>query len=427
MKKVIIIGAGISGLATAWWLHKKFPNIEIFVIEKESHIGGNVCLKQHENFHFDVGPKGFLTQDEGVFTLKLIQELGLDKHLIFSSTNAKTRFIHYNNQTHAINLWTLIKNGLISSCCKDLFSSRYTDDSSVAEFLKRHCSKKFIQHILNPFVLATRAAHSHLLSTHMAFPSLAKQESIKGSLLLHFLRKTKMFSKNGPHSHNLATLAPHLYVLIETLQKKLPVTWLLPQQVIHIQSFDTGVQVTTKDTVISADLVIYTGPIAALPSMLNHSRITNLAKTIYPFHLSNISLAWKAKIPLPNGYGILFADEPPLFGIMFPSQIFPTLHQKQTSISLLIDGFWHEETAYAYALSALSRYLHIFNPPDAYTVFSPPDGLPQHSVNFMKLWPHVKASLPKNIKIVGQNIAGPGLNHCIASAFRAVHTLNAIE
>lgn len=425
MKKVIIIGAGISGLATAWWLCKRFPSIHVTIVESSDRIGGLVCLKQQKKFLFDLGPKGFLTQGDGAFTLQLIKELGLDQHLIVSDPKAKNRFVHYHECTHKISLWTLIKNGLITTCLKDLLAPRYHQDSSVAEFLKRHSSKNFIRHILNPFILATKAAHSHLLSTHMAFPELAQQESKHGSLFIHYLKNSKLLYKK--QSSYLASLTPSLYLLVETLQKKLPVTWKLSQQVTNIQTSTHSVQITTNHETLSADLLIYTGPIASLPSLFNHSGIVALSKTIYPLHLSNISLAWKAHQPtIPHGYGILFADEPPLLGMMFPSHIFPNQQRHQTTVSLLMEGIWHDENAYAYALSAISRYLQIFIPPDAYTVFAPPEGLPQHSVGFMKLWPHVKASLPNNIKIVGQNIAGPGMNRCIAAAFRTVQSLKAL-
>lgn len=306
MKKVIIIGAGISGLATAWWLHKKFADIQITIIESSDHVGGLICLKQQKEFFFDLGPKGFLTQGDGLLTLQLIKELGLEPYVISSNPKAKNRFIHYQEHTHKISPWTLIKNGLITTCLKDLFASRYHQDSSVAEFLKRHSSKKFIHNILNPFILATRAAHPHLLSTHMAFPEFAKQEAQYGSLCLHYLKNFSQIHKKYS-SQYLASLNPNLYVLIETLQKKLPVTWKLSQQVTNIQHSNHSVQITTNKETLSADLVIYTGPIASLPNLFDHAGILALSKTIYPLHISNISLAWRSNQPkIPHGYGILF-------------------------------------------------------------------------------------------------------------------------
>lgn len=426
MKHIVIIGAGISGLATAWWIHKKFPLANITIIEKEAHIGGCIQLKHYEHIDLDVGPKGFLTQGDGLYTLQLIKELQLNQNLIFSDPSAKERFIYYNDKMHKVSLGTLLSNGLISSCFKDLCASRYNRDSSVYEFLNRHCSPKLIHNLLNPAVLATRAGYSHLLSAQMAFPALAKLEAQSGSLLLHFL-KQKLFRKQNSKKQkfSLASLQPNLFLLIETLKNRLPATWLLSSPVTSIEHLkDNSVLITTAKHSLSADLVIYTGSISALLDLWNHPSIRPLSTKIIPFHMSNVSLAWESKLPkLPKGYGALFADEPPLLGIVYSSQIFPSQHPKRVTMSLMLDGIWHEETAYAYALSAITKYLHISTPPEAFALFSAPEGLPQHRIGFLNAWHQTKQTLPPTIKILGQNIAGPGINRCIAEAFRTVATL----
>ena len=40
MKKVLVIGGGISGLTTAYWLHKS--GIDVTVLEKEDRAGGSI-------------------------------------------------------------------------------------------------------------------------------------------------------------------------------------------------------------------------------------------------------------------------------------------------------------------------------------------------------------------------------------------------
>lgn len=419
MKHIVIIGAGISGLATAWWTHKKYPHAHITIIEKENHVGGCIHATQHEHVHFDMGPKGFLIQGDGRFTLKLIKELGIHQHVVFNSPSAKTRFVYYKEKMHKISLKTLISNGLLSSCIKDLCASRYTHDSSVLEFLQRHCSPKLIHHILNPAVLATRAGHSHLLSTQVTFPELFHQEAQKGSLLFRFLKQA-LTRKNSPGT--FASLSPNFHLLIEALKAQLPVTWMLSSPVSAIHNSEHSVHITVGDQTLSADLLLYTGSIATLSSLWENPNLIPLSKKIIPLYLSAMSLAWTKQQPkLPKGYGVLFADEPPLLGIAFNSQMFPT--SQPTSLSLMMDGIWHEETAYASSLAAITKYLNISTPPDAYALFSPPEGLPQHRVGFLNIWNRVKHSLPPNIKLLGQHIVGPGVNRCVAEAFRTVVSL----
>lgn len=189
MKKAIIIGAGISGLSTAWWLHRKFPNSELVIIDKADRPGGLIYSDYQKNFALDLGPKGFLVRGEGQYTLGLIRDLQLEEALIVSDKTAKKRFIRYKGKTRKVSPWTLIKEGLPFAIIKDLFASRYTKDSSVYDFLSRHSTINLIHNVLNPVVTAIRAGHSHLLSAHMAFPSLSQREAKTGSILRSFLKE----------------------------------------------------------------------------------------------------------------------------------------------------------------------------------------------------------------------------------------------
>lgn len=56
--KVIIIGAGISGLTAAYYLKKQ--DIPFLILEKEGHIGGRVQTVEEDGYLFDVGFQVFL-------------------------------------------------------------------------------------------------------------------------------------------------------------------------------------------------------------------------------------------------------------------------------------------------------------------------------------------------------------------------------
>ncbi|ANH78686.1 protoporphyrinogen oxidase [Candidatus Chlamydia sanziniae] len=423
MNRVIIIGAGISGLATAWWLHKKFPQSEILIFDKRHSPGGSIYTEYNEGFFFDLGPKGFLTRGEGEYTLKLIQELDLNDALIFSNSAAKKRFIHYRGKTRRVSLWTLLREGLLSTLVKDLCASRYSEDSSVEAFLKRHASPSFTNCILNPMVTAIRAGHSHALSTHMAFPSLAQYEAETGSLLRSYIKNFSCVKKTKSPGY-LASLQPSLGLLVDVLTKKIPAVWKFSSSVTRISSSSIGASVSSSEGQFSADLVIYTGSTHQLPNLINIPGIEILGEKTLPWNLSSISLGWRfPKFSLPHGYGVLFTDEPPLLGIVWNSQIFPQTTKGKASLSLLIEGRWHTAEAHALAIAVIAKYLNITQKPDAFSLFSPQEGMPQHNVGFIAAKTQVLPRVPKNIKLVGQNIVGPGINRCIASAYHTVAVL----
>ena len=61
MQKVIIIGGGIGGLATACILAKKGYAVRLY--EKNSNLGGRANIFEAEGFRFDMGPSWYLMPD----------------------------------------------------------------------------------------------------------------------------------------------------------------------------------------------------------------------------------------------------------------------------------------------------------------------------------------------------------------------------
>ena len=56
-KKVVVVGAGVGGLATAIRLSIKGYSVEVF--ESNSYIGGKLSQIESKNFRFDAGPSLF--------------------------------------------------------------------------------------------------------------------------------------------------------------------------------------------------------------------------------------------------------------------------------------------------------------------------------------------------------------------------------
>jgi phytoene desaturase len=71
-KEVVIIGAGIGGLATACMLGKKGYKVKI--IEKNSQVGGRARIYTEDGFTFDVGPSWYMMPDIFEHFFKLMGE-----------------------------------------------------------------------------------------------------------------------------------------------------------------------------------------------------------------------------------------------------------------------------------------------------------------------------------------------------------------
>ncbi|MDC3104010.1 NAD(P)-binding protein, partial [Flavobacteriales bacterium] len=57
LKKVVVVGAGVGGLATAIRLSIKGYSVEVF--ESNSYVGGKLSQIESKDFRFDAGPSLF--------------------------------------------------------------------------------------------------------------------------------------------------------------------------------------------------------------------------------------------------------------------------------------------------------------------------------------------------------------------------------
>src|SRR6266853_2782395 len=117
MPTVVIVGAGISGLALAFRLQQLRPGIDITVLEQRERPGGTVRTERRDGFAVELGPNGFL--DSKPSTLALSRELGLSEQLLASSeSSGKNRYLFLDGKLQ------FLPNSYASFLCSPLLSWR---------------------------------------------------------------------------------------------------------------------------------------------------------------------------------------------------------------------------------------------------------------------------------------------------------------
>lgn len=84
MEEIIIVGAGITGLTTAYWLKKSGFNVK--VLESNDEVGGNIKTQKHFNFIFDTGPNSGL--ETTPLIKQLVDELNLQEEFVYANKQA---------------------------------------------------------------------------------------------------------------------------------------------------------------------------------------------------------------------------------------------------------------------------------------------------------------------------------------------------
>ncbi|KAF0152436.1 MAG: protoporphyrinogen oxidase [Ignavibacteria bacterium] len=210
-KKVVILGAGISGLATAYWLYK--DGYDVSIIEEQSKAGGAMQTLHEENFLVDFGPNSGL--ETTPLIRKLVEEVGLSDEMIYASETSSKRFIFREGSLHALpmgfvqflstKLFSL--NGKLR-LFKEPFVGKSSDGyyQSIAQFVERRLGKEFLDYAIDPFVSGVFAGDPAKLSVKSAFPKLYRLEEVYGGLVKGLIKGARERKKSSEESKQSAKM-----------------------------------------------------------------------------------------------------------------------------------------------------------------------------------------------------------------------------
>ncbi|UCE90116.1 MAG: protoporphyrinogen oxidase, partial [Pseudomonadota bacterium] len=194
MKRIAVIGAGISGLATAYQLEKQLSASgvahELRVFEKEARPGGKIGAARRDGFLCESGPNGFL--DSKPSTLELCAELGISDRLLSSSEAARRRFILKNGRLREIPTAPLafLRSDLMSLRGKLRMLAepwaadpKEGKDQSISDFARRRLGSEALETLIEPMVGGVFAGNPDRLSLESCFPRIAELERTYGGLV----------------------------------------------------------------------------------------------------------------------------------------------------------------------------------------------------------------------------------------------------
>ncbi|MBQ7350744.1 MAG: protoporphyrinogen oxidase [Bacteroides sp.] len=193
---IAIIGAGLTGLTTAFWLTRAGKQIQI--IERQDRAGGQIRTFQENGFVYESGPNtGVVSYPE---VAELFAALSPDCTLETAREESKKRWIWKGNKFHAL------PSGLVSAVTTPLFTlydkfrilgepfrAKGTNpDESVAELAARRLGKSFVDYAVDPFLSGVYAGNPHTLVTRHALPKLYNLEQDYGSFIKGTIAKAKL-------------------------------------------------------------------------------------------------------------------------------------------------------------------------------------------------------------------------------------------
>jgi len=355
--KIIVLGAGISGLSTAFWLNN--DGFDLTVLEAKNEPGGCMETRRKDGFLIDYGPNSGLETTPLIG--QIVKEVGLKNEMIYASETANKRYILKNNRLYALPTGptAFLKTGLFSTKAKlrllaEPFIGKSEDGyyQSISEFVKRRLGQEFLDYAINPFVAGVFAGNPDQLSVQSAFPKLYRLEELYGGLVKGLIlgaRERKKQAETSKQHARLFSFKNGMQELPKAIANKLGDKVKYNCRVEKTMKFKDKFKVlynqggSPEENI--ADIVLSTIPAytaASIFSDFDTTLLNHLNEIYYP-PVKVLYLGFrKDAIGQPlDGFGFLIPEKEkkPFLGAIFSSTIFPyRAKENLAAFTLFIGG-----------------------------------------------------------------------------------------
>ena len=342
---VIVCGAGVTGLATAW--HLRQAGADVTLVEATDEIGGVMRTSRCDGYLVEHGPNSCMLTDE---LSALIDALGLTATVRPAAPQAQRRFIVRDGHPLAVPMSPLamLRSPLFSFGAKlrvlrEPFISPRTDatDESVAAFVQRRLGVEPLTYAVDPFVSGVYAGDPTRLSVAHAFPRLAALERTHGSLVRGMIaaarlaRRARQESGDAPKRPSIISFVDGMGTLPVALAEALGSGNVLRRaRVTEIVSGAGGTSLVTVERdagafALPAHAVVSTLPMHALAAVRlagdTAAAIGQLASLPYPPVISLALGFRRADVAHAlDGFGCLIpsVEQRATLGVLFSSTLF---------------------------------------------------------------------------------------------------------
>lgn len=449
-RRIVIVGGGISGLATGFLLLKHLAKQdELIILEKNVRLGGTIGVTRRDGYIADWGPNGFLNKEP--LMLDLVDQLGLSNQLLPASDLSEKRFIYKKQKLWEISPHPIkfLISGLLSIRGRirvplEYFipASKYHSEESIYTFARRRIGQEAADTLITPMVTGIFGGDAKKLSLAACFPLMAKMEQDYGGLIRAMLTKkrnnktTKKEVTAGP-SGRLTSFKGGFYTIIETLEKRLKPhlhTGVAVENV-RMNSDNTYVLDTDSTPVMCDDLILAVPTFAAAHFLQSlQPRTAELLREIKYASLAVVCQGFRrADISHPmDGFGFLAPPDQncKILGSIWTSVLFPDQAPPKEILFRTMLGGTHQPEAIDLSKSQLadiargelSQILSIATKPRFEEVIIWKNAIPQYTLGHLERITQIENSLQSlpNTYLTGNAYSGVGLNDVIKRAYGIV-------
>lgn len=314
VKKIVIVGGGITGLTTAYYLQEKLARMngdyDIQVLEASNRVGGKIHTVHRDGFILERGADSFLERKTAA--VELVEQLGISDKLVRNSTGQA--YVLLGDTLHEIPAGsfmgipvqedTLTNTAIISAEGKkrvhrelDVPKGEAKKDQSLGRFLRRRFGDELIENLVEPLLSGIYSSDIDEMSLMASFPQFYELEQKYGSLVKG-LRETLPSNRasTGKKKGQFLSFEGGLQALIDALVREIGEKHIRTQSpVTKIKQVERGYTLKVNEEEIEADTVIMTIPHAKVPGIFpstnvfqpfSHMPMSSVANVVCAFDAS---------------------------------------------------------------------------------------------------------------------------------------------
>ncbi|MCG3399668.1 protoporphyrinogen oxidase [Staphylococcus massiliensis] len=457
-QSIAIIGAGISGLTSAYYLKKNFPEYDVTIYEASVHTGGKIHTVRRNGFTIELGPESYLGRKH--IMTDIAKELGMEDEIVTNETGQA--YIYANNELYKIPGGSILgiptdwkpfyQSKLISRKGKmragrELFIRPLAmdKDMSVGTFFRKRLGDEVLENLVEPLMGGIYGANIDELSLMSTFPNFKEQEERYGSLIKGMRQVKKEREKNkeegapkGQFNQFKNGLGSFIDKLVEYLRKE-GVNFMFGTKVEKLNHTEEGVDLTLNNgDVQSFEGTIITTPHQAFIDWFKDDPKMDYFKTMPSTSVATVVLAFDEK-DIENtydgtGFVIARSSNTNITACTWTSKKWPhTTPEGKVLVRAYVGKPGEtiiEDSSKAelveLVLEDLSKMMNIKGRPVLELVTKMPNSMPQYLVGhrdeIKAIKHHVKETYP-NIEMTGASFEAVGLPDCISQASQAVQSL----
>ncbi|MGC1105144.1 MAG: protoporphyrinogen oxidase [Candidatus Acidiferrales bacterium] len=443
-RQVIVVGAGISGLACALGL-REF-GVAVRMLDAAENPGGLISTVQREGFLFESGPQSFQLTSE---LRELIRAAGCESELLEADPRTPRYILRGGKLRPApMSPPSLLTTSLLSAGSKMRVLSEpfrrsepAAGDESLADFVRRKFGTEILDHLAGPFVSGVFAGDPEKLSLRSAFPSLAQWEEEYGSVIRGAMKSRGRGERVRP---TLASFKNGMATLLKAMAQKLGHALAANVTVRSIQSvgpdgWTLHCSGSAQPDTLSASAIVFAVPAYAAAKLLA-SAAERLATTLSAIPYAPVAVVAQGYRRehvghMLNGFGFLVPRTEKLrtLGTIWNSSLFPGRCPPGTVLMTSFLGGATDPQILGMDDIQIANQVHqdiagvlrISAPPIAQHVWRHVHALPQYNLGHAQKVATVRDDLStlQGLFIAGNYLDGPSIGSCVLQGFRTAQSV----